>query len=213
MTLEATLPSISPRAIPGRLYATVIAADVAILATSFACWGTGADGLLHAARYTARLSFLIFLAPFLASSLVYWFPSPMTRWMRARRRHLGLSFALAHFVHLTALTGFSVVSGEMPGMVTLFGGGGAYVLIALMALTSNDWSVRKLGTKAWGWLHWIGLYDIWLIFTFSYFGRVTKDAPQEPRVIYVVLFALAVAALLLRIATRIARQRGKPRTC
>jgi hypothetical protein len=67
--------------------------------------------------------------------------------------------------------------------------------------------VRILGPKAWGWLHWIGLYDIWFVFAFSYFGRVTKEAPQEPRIVYIVLFSLAVAALLARIATRFAKRR------
>ncbi|MCE9650156.1 MAG: hypothetical protein K8R18_11090 [Parvibaculum sp.] len=206
MTLEAALPRSSGRTIPWALFAAVAAAGVATCALSFALWGTGSEGWLHAARYTARLSFLIFLAPFLASSLVYWFPSPATRWMRSRRRYLGLSFALAHFIHLGALIVFSVLTSRNPGIVTLLGGGGAYVLIALMAATSNDWSVRTLGPKAWGWLHWIGLYDIWFIFTFSYFGRVTKDAPQEPRIVYIALFSLAIAALLARIATRIARR-------
>ncbi len=209
MTLEAAAPRSSARRIPWPLFAAVLAACAAVLALSFGQWGvSGTEGWLHAARYTARLSFLIFLAPFLASSLVYWFSSPATRWLRANRRYLGLSFALAHFIHLGALTGFSIIVGEMPNIVTLLGGGGAYVMIALMALTSNDWSVRTLGPKAWGWLHWLGAYDIWFIFTFSYFGRVTKDAPQEPRIIYIALFGLAVAALATRIATRLAKRRA-----
>ena len=206
MTLEAAAPRSSAHRIPWALFAAVLAACAAVLALSFGQWSMSAEGWLRAARYTARLSFLIFLAPFLASSLVYWFPSPATRWMRAKRRYLGLSFALAHFIHLGALTGYSILAGQMPGIVTLLGGGGAYVMIALMALTSNDWSVRTLGPKAWGWLHWLGLYDIWFIFAFSYFGRVTKDAPQEPRIIYILLFGLAVAALATRIVTRLARR-------
>lgn len=207
MTLEVAATRAPVRPIPWRLYAAVLAADAAIVSFCYAVWGPDPEGWLRAARYTARLSFLIFLVPFLASSLVYWFPSPATRWMRAKRRHLGLSFALAHFIHLGALTGYSILAARMPHIVTLLGGGSAYLLILLMALTSNDWSVRALGPKAWGWLHWIGLYDIWFIFAFSYFGRVTKLEPQEPRVIYIVLFGLAVSALLIRIATRLSRRR------
>jgi DMSO/TMAO reductase YedYZ heme-binding membrane subunit len=208
MTLETAAPRSPARTIPWSLFAAVLAANTAVLAYSFGQWGADSEGWLHAARYTARLSFLIFLAPFLASSLVYWFPSPATRWMRAKRRYLGLSFAFAHFIHLGALIGYSILAGQTPNIITLLGGGGAYVMIALMALTSNDWSVRTLGPKAWGWLHWLGLYDIWFVFTFSYFGRVTKEAPQEPRIIYITLFGLAVAALLMRIVTRFARRRA-----
>lgn len=207
MTLEMAAPLAPVRPIPWMLYAAVLAADAAIVAFAYVVWGPDTEAWLRAARYTARLSFLIFLAPFLATSLVYWVPSPATRWMRAKRRHLGLSFALAHFIHLGALTGYSILAGRMPGIVTLLGGGGAYVMILLMALTSNDWSVRTLGPRAWGWLHRIGVYDIWFIFAFSYFGRVTKHEPQEPRVIYIVLFGIAVTALLIRIATGLARRR------
>lgn len=207
MSAETLTYSAPERRIPWPLFATVTALSVGTVGVSLALWGQGADGWLHAARYTARLSFFVFLAPFLASSLVYWLPSPKTTWMRSKRRYLGLSFALAHFVHLGALITYLELSGDGRSLLTLIGGGGAYVMIALMALTSNDWSVRTLGPKLWGWLHWIGIWDIWFIFTFSYFGRVTKDQPQEPRIIYITLFALSVAALLIRIATRVSRRK------
>ena len=208
MSAEALTYASPARRIPWALFAVVTALSLGTVAASLALWGQSSEGWLHAARYTARLSFLIFLAPFLASSLVYWLPSPATRWMRAKRRYLGLSFALAHFVHLGALITYLEISGDSRTLITLLGGGGAYVMIALMALTSNDWSVRTLGPKAWGWLHWLGVWDIWFIFTFSYFGRVTKAEPQEPRIIYITLFALAVSALLIRIATRAAKKKN-----
>ncbi|HUD52325.1 hypothetical protein [Parvibaculum sp.] len=188
-------------------FAVVLAGDALIFAAVFAVYrGDTTDALLHAARYTARFSFLVFLLPFLASSLAWWWPA--TRGLRANRRVLGLSFALAHFIHLGALTGFFLVSGQSPSPLSLAGGGGAYVMIALMAATSNDRSVKTLGPRLWGRLHLIGAWYIWFIFTFSYFGRVTKDAPQEPRWIYVTLFALAVAAFVLRVATWTARRRA-----
>lgn len=190
-------------------FAVVLAGDALILAAVFAAYrGDTTDALLHAARYTARFSFLVFLPPFLASSLTWWWPSAATRSLRANRRALGLSFALAHFVHLGALTAFFQASGQTPSPLTLAGGGGAYLMIALMAATSNNWSVRTLGPKLWSWIHWLGAWDIWLIFTFSYFGRVTKDVPQEPRWIYLTLFALAIAAFVLRVATWTARRRS-----
>lgn len=210
MTLDATAPLVPARKIPWNLFLFVALADVAVVLGSLAIWTDQTEGWLHAARYTARLSFPVFLTAFLASSLAWWWPAPATHWLRAKRRYLGLSFAFAHFVHLGALITYLNVSGNTsPGLTTLLGGGGAYVMITLMALTSNDWSVRKLGSRAWGWLHWIGAYYVWFIFAFSYFGRLTKEAPQEPRAIYVALFAMAAAALIIRIATRTARMRRK----
>ncbi|MDO8288659.1 MAG: hypothetical protein Q7T44_05520 [Parvibaculum sp.] len=209
MTLEASGLSASPsRRIPWPLFIAVAVASTGIVLVCLSQWGVTDQGWLHASRYTARLAFLLFLAPFLASSLVYWWPTPATRWLRAKRRYLGLSFALAHGVHFIALVMFNITIGETPDIVTIIGGGGAYLMILLMALTSNDWSVRTLGPKAWGWLHWLGLYDIWFVFTFTYFGRFTQDQPQEPRIIYITLFAIALAALGLRIATRLSKRRA-----
>ena len=207
MTTETLTYETPARRIPWPLFAVVAALSFSTVGASLVLWGPDAEGWLHAARYTARLSFLIFLAPFLASSLVYWLPSPTTRWIRAKRRYLGLSFALAHFVHLAALIIYLELSGDGRSLITILGGGGAYVMIALMALTSNDWSVRTLGPKAWGWLHWLGVWDIWFVFTFTYFGRFTKDQPQEPRIIYITLFSIAMAALAVRIATRISKRK------
>jgi len=208
MTLSTTAPLAPSRKIPWNLFIFVALACAAVVLGSLAIWSDPVEGWLHAARYTARFSFFVFLTAFLASSLVYWLPSAPTRWLRAKRRYLGLSFALAHFVHLGALITYLNLSGDTRSLLTLIGGGGAYVMIALMALTSNDWSVRTLGPKTWGWLHWLGAWDIWFIFTFSYFGRVTKDAPQEPRIIYITLLTLAVSALVIRIATHVAKRRA-----
>lgn len=206
MTYEAAAPLSPARKIPWNLYFAVILACSAVVFGSLAIWPDPIEGWLHAARYTARLSFPIFLTAFIASSLFYWWPNPTTRWLRTKRRYLGLSFAFAHFVHLGALVTYLTLSGDSSrGLTTLLGGGGGYVMITLMALTSSNWSVRTLGPKAWGWLHWFGLYYVWFIFTFSYLGRVTKDVPQEPRIIYITLFGLAVSALAFRIVTRAAK--------
>ena len=209
MTIDTTLPLSPSRRMPWNLFIFVALACTTVVFGSLTIWTDPVEGWLHAARYTARLSFPIFLTAFLASSLAYWLPSETTRWLRANRRYLGLSFAFAHFVHLGALITYLNLSGDNSrSLQTFLGGGGAYVMIALMALTSNNWSQRTLGPKAWGWLHWFGVYYIWFIFTFSYLGRVTKDVPQEPRIIYITLFGLAVTALLVRIATRIAKRRA-----
>src|SRR5690606_37151534 len=100
-----------------------------------------------------------------------------TRWLKRNRRYMGLSFALAHFLHLGAIVAYFASIGEMPDVVTIIGGGGAYVFIALLALTSNDWSVRKLGPKAWRRLHLVGISYVWLIFMNSYIGRLTSETP------------------------------------
>lgn len=197
------------RSRPYWLFPATLAGAALIAGLSFGIWGTGSDGLQHFTRYTARFAFLIFIVAFSAGALAHLFPSDGTRWLRRNRRYIGLSFALAHFIHLGALTGFFVSIGDVPDVVTIAGGGMAYVFVSLMAITSNDWSVRTLGPAAWRRLHLIGSYYIWLIFMNSYIGRIAREAPPEPRIIFIATAALGFAALGLRIAAW-AKRRRKP---
>ena len=73
------------------------------------------EKLLLWARYTARISFSYFIISFSASSLHYFFSNTFTELIRRDRRYIGLSFALAHTVHLVALTSFFIVMKENSG--------------------------------------------------------------------------------------------------
>ena len=66
------------------------------------------EKLLLWARYTARISFSYFIISFSASSLHYFFSNTLTKFIRHDRRYIGLSFALAHTIHLVALTSNAV---------------------------------------------------------------------------------------------------------
>jgi methionine sulfoxide reductase heme-binding subunit len=162
-------------------------------------WGVDAvDQAQLAARYTARVAFPLFLVAYSASSLLALWPGEATRAILRTRRQWGLSFALAHFIHLWALISFYVISAREVSALTVLGGGLAYVMIVIMALTSNTWSVRRLG-RWWQRLHSFGIHWIWFIFTFTYFGRVIDPSRFE---LGVIQFALCVGALGLRIVAR-----------
>ena len=75
------------------------------------------------------------------------------------RRHIGLSLernALAHTIHLVALTSFFVTTNQNPDIVTVLGGGLAYLAMYIMAFTSNDNAVRKIAFKRWKLIHKLG---------------------------------------------------------
>ena len=93
------------------LTALVAAATVAI---TLALWGTGEAGLLLASRYTVRVSFPLFLLTYIARPAAQLWRGERTRWLLRHRRHLGLSFALAHTVHLAALTAFFLATPHTP---------------------------------------------------------------------------------------------------
>jgi methionine sulfoxide reductase heme-binding subunit len=188
----------SRRRIPGWLYVVVLVADGLILGLPLGVLGLTPGALQLAARYTARLSFLWFLMVFVTRPLAIRWPRPVTRWMLRRRRHLGLTFALAHTIHLAALSAFIIVSGRPANRVTVVVGGFGYVVLALMAATSNDTSVRLLGAK-WKRLHTFGLYYLLFVFVATYLSRFTAPRPPEPLPIYAALLMLAAGAIGLRI--------------
>jgi methionine sulfoxide reductase heme-binding subunit len=163
---------------------------------------TAAEQALLAARWTARAALPVFLVAYLASSLFRISPSPLTKSLVRRRRQWGLGFALAHTIHLGALATNVLIFGPSREPETLVGGGLAYLLILLMALTSNDWSVKKLG-RNWKRLHGFGIHYIWLIFTISYAGRL---ADPEKFVTGAVFTPIMFGALAVRLYARFGRR-------
>jgi DMSO/TMAO reductase YedYZ heme-binding membrane subunit len=176
------------------IVAPITAAALAALFFGLHAGATPDESWRLAARYTARLSFCVFLLTYVASSWQRRWPGDFARQLVRQRRGLGLAFAAAHSVHLGALVQYNLVTEQVPDAVTLIGGGGAYVAMFAMAATSNDASVRALG-RQWRTLHRIGMHWLWFIFTFSYAGRVVGGD-----LAFVPMLAAALGGLGLRIA-------------
>lgn len=168
------------------------------LGGSFSGDGDPARAWSLATRFTARVSAWIFLVVFLIGPLAARWPRPWLIALRQRRRQIGLGFALAHTIHLGALTMRAAVTGDMPSGVTLAAGGLAYLFIAAMAATSNDAALRRLGGW-WHRLHRTGLYYIWANFTLTYAGHL---AAPETWAVGAYGTSLFLAALALRLGLR-----------
>lgn len=166
---------------------------------------------VHQARWviqlTAWTSLLLFGLAFTASSLVRLLPSPTTRWLRRQRRYLGVSFAVSHLIHLVGILALMnldyVLFLQLTNRMTVVAGGGAYVMILLMTLTSFDRMMALLGPKAWGWLHLIGGWYVWTAFTVS----MGKRVGQGP--VYWLGLGIALAILVIRVLGRSGRLTGK----
>lgn len=145
-------------------------------------------------RITAFTSAIPFLLAFCAAPLQRRYPSALSRWAMRNRRYLGLSVAGSHLIHLIAIIGLvETAMNPVPiGAVTRIAGGGGLVMIALMALTSNDLSVQILG-PAWRRLHVFGLWLLWVDFIFTYSGTVFS----VPLHTVMTIVFLAAAALRL----------------
>ena len=151
--------------------------------------------LLLWTRYSAHLAFVFLLLAFSASTLKAVVNNAQTRRLVRYRRQLGLGFATAHTFHLVALILFlSNLEGySVDASVAVAGFG--YVVTALLALTSNDYSVRRLGPAKWKQLHTVGVSILMLYFFVAFSGRLlTNFAPIYA--VYVALIAAAVVAKL-----------------
>lgn len=142
---------------------------VTILLAVFLAWAYSAssgyvDMLPLVMVPTAHMAFLLFWMAFTASSIHALWRGAYSKWAMRSRRHIGLSFALVHFVHAAlVLSNLSLTEASREAPV-IAAGSLAYLFLGLMALTSNNWSVKKLGAKNWKRLHKVGSYYIWIIF-------------------------------------------------
>ena len=149
--------------------------------------------LLLWTRYSAHLAFVFLLLAFSASTLKAIVNNAQTRGLVRYRRQLGLGFATAHTFHLVALILFlSNLEGySVDASIAVAGFG--YVVTALLALTSNDYSVRRLGPSKWKQLHTVGISILMLYFFVAFSGRLlTNFVPVYA--VYVALIATAVVA-------------------
>lgn len=191
----------------------IVAVATGVLLAHFgavvALYGTDEEGLRVLVRATARASFLLFLPVYVASSARRLWPSPATRWMLRNRRYLGLSFFVAHMLHLDAIWTLDLLLGDAFRVdpVTLVGGGLAYVLVTAMALTSSDRAVRWLGPRRWRRLHRFGIHYIWAIWAFTW----TNLAFQlQAGGLYALPALLTFAALGVRVAAWRSRAASEP---
>lgn len=174
---------------------------LAVLAAGLHDGASALEGWHLAARWTARTGFLIFLAVYLASSLVRLHPAGWTRSLARNRRWWGLGFAASHTVHLLALVMALRFDPAPRTVASLVPGTVAYLFILAMAATSSNPAMRALG-PTWKRLHMAGIHVIWLIFTLAYAKRIPVP---ETRAIGIFMTTLALAALATRLVARRAR--------
>lgn len=161
-------------------------------------YGPGDDGCHAVIRHTAQTSFVLFLGAYYASSLRVFWRSDLSKWLLANRRYLGVSYAVSHTYHLgfiALLATSSTTFHDDVSLVTIIGGGMAFVLMYLMALTSFDRTAAALGRRNWVRLHKVGMHYNWAIFFNSYFSRALA-----PSFLYAPFALALLAGLGLRIA-------------
>lgn len=173
----------------------------------FTAGSTAQERWQLAACYTARVGFPILILAYVARPLHQVSQGRFGRFLLARRRAIGLGFALSHSVHLVALITALRLSGETPPPATLLGGGLGYVVLYAMALTSFEGARKHLG-RSWTYLHRFGIHYLWLIFAISYASRI---ADSEKMAVGITFGAVALAAACLRLAAWIGTRQRQSR--
>ncbi|HKY62062.1 MAG TPA: hypothetical protein VJR29_01455 [bacterium] len=180
----------------------VAALESILVAMGLAILGPNAEGLHWAIRWTGRLSLLLFLSAFLASSLQRSLHRPWTAALLRRRRYVGLAFAASQFIHL-ALIGLAYRRAPAtmgPLDFAFYGGAVGYFFTGLLALTSNDRAFHWLGPKRWRLLHATGMGVLWLIFFVTYLPGLREGG--IPLVLLLVLGLALVFKLTVKFAAR-----------
>lgn len=169
---------------------------------AFTLFGLGwtTEGYRLVIRETARTSLALFLMAFLASTLAVRWPGGWSRWLRANRCHVGLSFAMSHAIHLAAIVALARTDPGTFAMLSTRGsivaGSSGYLAIALLASTSFDRAVAWLGLRLWKRVHTIGVWYIWVSFVFTNGKRIPVSGW------YALPVLLLVAAAMLKVSAR-----------
>jgi DMSO/TMAO reductase YedYZ heme-binding membrane subunit len=169
-------------------------------AAVFAAHGTGGEGWRLQIRASARVSGALFLAVFLAAPLRRLRPNDLTAWLLRNRRGLGVSVGLAHTVHAVAIAVYTKLTDFEPEPGTLVAAGLAYAFLFAMVGTSFDATAAALGRRNWRRLHWTGLYLLWFVFGFTFFGTGAAGDPVSAG--YAAAYGLALPVRLVGLRGR-----------
>ncbi len=157
-------------------------------------------------RFTMRACMLLFVITFATSSLKYFFKSDFTKWLMRNRRYLGIAFAMAFFMHFTAIMLRGVMFPEDFGNKLSFSSTiSALPLIAtvfLLTVTSSNRVIRRMHPKLWKYLHLVGCYYIYA----RLFGAYWNISRREEAFYLVVV--LMVCVIALRVAKFVHRRIG-----
>jgi DMSO/TMAO reductase YedYZ heme-binding membrane subunit len=189
-----------------RLTLAIGAALLVMSGAVLAAAGTGEEGVRMLIRATARSTAVCFLLAFAARPVRQVWRTGLTKGLLRERRYVGVGAALSHFVHMLAIIWLAMGWPEsyQPDVVTLVGGGLGFAFLYVMALTSTDAAVARLGRGRWQLLHRTGAWYVAFIFTISF----VPDPGMGWSAIYAGFFGAFVAVAALRLAVYV---RGRQR--
>lgn len=179
------------------IWPLVLAATVAaaiVIMGSLALADTVEGGWRSATRGTARLALILLLIAYAASSLNLLVGGRLTLELMRRRRPIGLSFAAVMAIHVFCILALAAVARDGHVLHVVDTGGVAYAFIAVLALTSNDYSMRLLGPW-WKRLHTVAIHVVLIKFASLVYQKAASGS-----LISLILLVMIGCSVVLRIA-------------
>lgn len=198
---------------PTIVYSTLVAAAICLYLT------LDRSNIVESSRTFLRVSgragMGLFFISFGASSLDRIFKANWSNYLIRNRRYYGISTAIVLWAHFLVILSLSVTASqwfrESAPWFILYPGSFVFILVGLMALSSNNYAKKKLGAEKWKALHLIGGYTALIAFLYEYAlvlylqPMLLPDyefAVKNSLVITYALFAVPLLLLCLRVRKR-----------
>jgi sulfoxide reductase heme-binding subunit YedZ len=158
-----------------RLLATIAAAIAVMCAALVVVVSPQPAAAGAVIRWTARTSLVLFSLAYVARPLVQLRPTRRTKALLARRKWVGLGFAVSHGFHLAGIIWLAspdvgaFVRGQNPTIIVAVA---TYLVLGAMVVTSIESIKRAMPARTWRRLHWTGMQLAWLSFAATYLGRI-----------------------------------------
>lgn len=188
-----------------RLLVLISLAVAAMCAAIVAALGPGQEAAHAVVRWTARTSFVLFALTYVARPAVQLRPSPLAKGILARRKWIGLGFAVSHLAHLAGIIAIAwpdpaaFVRSQSPAILVAVA---TYIALFAMAITSIDGVRRRMSRPAWNGLHKVGIHLAWVSFASTYVGRAIRSPGYIAPAAVVIAIAIVRAAAFVRARRR-----------
>ena len=186
---------------PTIVYLTLVACAVALYVMLDS--GDILDSSRAYLRLNGREGMGIFFVSFGASALHRLLNAGWTRYLLKNRRYYGISTAIVLWSHFLVILSLSVTASEWfrdgaPWYI-LYPGAVVFILVGLMALTSNNFAVNKIGSGHWRTLHLVGGYLALSAFAYEYLLILYLQPIILPDYVFATANSKVLAYLLLSV--------------
>lgn len=152
--------------------AGVVLAEAVIIAAVFALNYETTVSLQLIARYSGRLSLLLFLF------IIVLYPGNISALQNILSRKFLLVFALAHFIHLVELLAYLTVANLFPVPYRLAGGFMAYLIIFVAPWVQYQVDAQRFSSELFNRFMVVYQIYVWFVFLMTYVGRVAGGLPD-----------------------------------